>query len=255
MPKLRETLRTTIAAALALALALPCATARADEPVAPDADPYATPPTAEAPEATEPVSPAEAPAPEAAAPTLEVGEPAPVPAAAPPVAQEVPAPIAALPPPPIAYAAPPTIHAAPPTIHAAPRPAKGVIVAPWLDDGRDRGGATEMSSPALVSGGIVLTLLGAVGALGGAGLKVVSSEISDRAGCGTPNEIALTDPCGTANDAGEIGTIALIGSGAALAVGVPMIFIGTRQVPVKRETALAPEVHLGPTSAQVAVRF
>jgi hypothetical protein len=102
----------------------------------------------------------------------------------------------------------------------------------------------ERNSIAMMVGGIVLTAGGVftlgMGALVYAGAKSIQCD--------------CIGPCDCRDEKGEIGGIVLMAGGVAgLAVGIPLIVLGARKVPVEPGPEAA--VLIGPGSAGLRCRF
>jgi hypothetical protein len=110
------------------------------------------------------------------------------------------------------------------------------------------GGESHYVSPPLRLTGMVLTLLGAAGVVAG-GASMIAGAVAS-ANC----NYELYDDCGMAGQI--IGAWTLVGSGAALAIGIPLWVVGGRHVERSGVARLLPHtLNVGPGSASARWEF
>lgn len=182
----------------------------------------------------------------AAAPRLAEAQAAPAPSSPPATAATAPAPQPAAPQP--ASAPPPGYSPAP---RASPPPQYPPPYYPpsraefppedesTYEDRREK--ETRLVSPGKLAGGIVLTVLGPVGIVGGAALALSSFSLFG----GGDDEAVL----------GGFG-LSILGS-VCLGIGIPLIVSGSKRVTVSKvgSVLVEPTVHLSPTGATFRASF
>jgi hypothetical protein len=111
----------------------------------------------------------------------------------------------------------------------------------------------RFSTPMMVSG-IVLTGLGVVGLFAGA---FMLSESESNLECGYYGG-TYVDSCADNEDQAATGTGLMIAGAVAAVVGIPLIVVGARKVPIKREpqpTALRPDIRISHRTASLRWTF
>lgn len=111
----------------------------------------------------------------------------------------------------------------------------------------------------MMTGGIVLTSVGAILVIGGSAL---AASAKDRTIIFCESSIGLSQ-CGRKDSAPRIagGVALLIGGGLGIAVGIPLWFLGGKRAPLQKDDAppappsARPTVSLGLGSAKLDWRF
>lgn len=110
------------------------------------------------------------------------------------------------------------------------------------------GGATDYASRPMRLTGMVLTLLGATGAVAG-GASMIAGAVAS-ANC----DYSLYDDCGMGGLMG--GGYTMIAGGVALAIGIPLWVVGGRRVERRGIALLLPHtLSVGPTSTSARWEF
>jgi hypothetical protein len=148
---------------------------------------------------------------------------------------------------------------APPPGYYAPPPGYGPAYGPYYGAGMPPPREMERRSTGMMVGGILLTAFGAIG-LGAGGVVYASSQTVQFDTTCTSNT-----NCFTTNRGGDktAGIVLMVAGLAGIGVGIPLIVIGARKVPVDRsnpEKAREREERdaklvVGPASAALHVSF
>lgn len=156
-------------------------------------------------------------------------------------------------------AAPPGYGAAPPGYGVAP-PGYGIappgygVAPPGYGYTQPLPPDTEPKSFGMMVSGVLLMSFGATGALVGASMVIAATKTPEITPCFPGAECTPTRADHSALEA--VGVTTIVVSSLAAIGGIPLYVIGAKNVPVKpEETALRPEVRVGPTGGALRWHF